>query len=285
MPPPIRRLPAIAANPAAACGAGDCVRCGRRRWRGPGSSSWCWISGPVRSASNSAMPIIWRSRSASLVAFAAARGAPRPVLLAGFAVLLLAALANAWLGAYHAGVEWQFWQGPTDCSGPVVNLGSAGNAAGAPRHRKGGPLRRGAVALPRPLARRLQRADLALDGADRAVGYRVDETSVVSLGGQSGYRLCRFVCNDEVALQVRQSNPTGKSTKVCPVPSRKNIPLNPSGKSKLECRHPVPPEGRRPSSRTLGQVAVDADAMSDECGVKRTAKSCGPDAAVLASSS
>ena len=61
-----------------------------------------------------------------LVAFAAVRGAPRPLLLAGFAVLLLAALANAWLGGYHAGVEWKFWPGPTDCSGPVVDLGSAG---------------------------------------------------------------------------------------------------------------------------------------------------------------
>ena len=63
---------------------------------------------------------------ALVVAFAAARGAPRPMLLAAFAVLLLAALANAWLGGYHAGVEWQFWQGPTDCSGPVADLGSAG---------------------------------------------------------------------------------------------------------------------------------------------------------------
>ena len=63
---------------------------------------------------------------ALLVAFAAARGAPRQVVLAGFAVLLLAALANAWLGGYHAGVEWKFWEGPTDCSGPVADLGSAG---------------------------------------------------------------------------------------------------------------------------------------------------------------
>src|SRR3954467_4608768 len=63
---------------------------------------------------------------ALVVAFAAARGAPRPLLLAGFAVLLLAALANAWLGGYHAGVEWKFWPGPTDCSGPVVDLGNAG---------------------------------------------------------------------------------------------------------------------------------------------------------------
>jgi disulfide bond formation protein DsbB len=61
------------------------------------------------------------------LAFAASRRAPQPVLLAGFAVLLLAALANAWLGGYHAGVEWKFWQGPTDCSGPIVNLGSAGS--------------------------------------------------------------------------------------------------------------------------------------------------------------
>ena len=63
---------------------------------------------------------------ALLVAFVAARGAPRQVLLAGFALLLLAALANAWLGGYHAGVEWKFWEGPTDCSGPVADLGSAG---------------------------------------------------------------------------------------------------------------------------------------------------------------
>ena len=61
-----------------------------------------------------------------LVAFAASRDAPRAVLLAGLALLLLAALGNAWLGGYHAGVEWKFWQGPTDCSGPVVDLGSAG---------------------------------------------------------------------------------------------------------------------------------------------------------------
>jgi len=60
---------------------------------------------------------------ALVVAFAASRGAPRQVVLAGFAVLLLAALANAWLGGYHAGVEWKFWQGPTSCTGATLNLG------------------------------------------------------------------------------------------------------------------------------------------------------------------
>src|SRR6266436_363913 len=63
----------------------------------------------------------------ALVAFAAMKGAPRPVLLAGLAILALAALGNAWLGTYHAGVEWGFWKGPTDCTGPVGNLGRAGN--------------------------------------------------------------------------------------------------------------------------------------------------------------
>src|SRR6201985_2005786 len=63
----------------------------------------------------------------ALTALAARSGAPRPLLLAGLAILALAALANAGLGTYHSGVEWGFWKGPTDCSGPVVNLGSAGD--------------------------------------------------------------------------------------------------------------------------------------------------------------
>jgi disulfide bond formation protein DsbB len=62
-----------------------------------------------------------------LLAWAALRDAPRAVLIAGLAILALAALANAWLGAYHAGVEWGFWQGPTECSGPVLDLGRAGS--------------------------------------------------------------------------------------------------------------------------------------------------------------
>ena len=64
---------------------------------------------------------------AALVAFSAARGAPRGVVLAGLAILALAALGNAVLGGYHAGVEWKFWQGPTDCTGPIVNFGKGGS--------------------------------------------------------------------------------------------------------------------------------------------------------------
>src|ERR1700682_6236861 len=63
----------------------------------------------------------------ALVALGSARGTPRAVLLAGLAIIALAALANAGLGAYHAGVEWGFWQGPAECSGPVLDLGKAGS--------------------------------------------------------------------------------------------------------------------------------------------------------------
>jgi disulfide bond formation protein DsbB len=60
---------------------------------------------------------------AILIALGAARNVSRPLLIAGLAALAVMWLANAGLGAYHAGVEWGFWQGPTDCSGPITNLG------------------------------------------------------------------------------------------------------------------------------------------------------------------
>lgn len=63
---------------------------------------------------------------AALMARGAVRGAPRAVLAGGFAVLAVALFANAGLGVYHAGVEWGFWQGPTDCSGPIVDFGNGG---------------------------------------------------------------------------------------------------------------------------------------------------------------
>jgi disulfide bond formation protein DsbB len=64
---------------------------------------------------------------AGLVAIGAARDAPRALLLAGLALLAAAALWNAWLGGYHAGVEWGFWPGPTDCTGTIGGLGNAGS--------------------------------------------------------------------------------------------------------------------------------------------------------------
>ena len=49
------------------------------------------------------------------------------MVLAGLAILVLVALGNAVFGAYHAGVEWKFWQGPTDCTGTGFNPGNVGN--------------------------------------------------------------------------------------------------------------------------------------------------------------
>jgi disulfide bond formation protein DsbB len=63
----------------------------------------------------------------ALTALAAARDVSRVVVLAGLAVLAAATLANAGLATYHAGVEWHLWQGPTDCTGEIGNLGSAGD--------------------------------------------------------------------------------------------------------------------------------------------------------------
>jgi len=45
----------------------------------------------------------------------------------GLLLIALILIANSVLGIYHAGAEWKFWPGPTDCSGPIGNLGSAGN--------------------------------------------------------------------------------------------------------------------------------------------------------------
>ena len=60
---------------------------------------------------------------AVLIAIAAKAGAPRSLLLAGLALIALAALCNAVYGGYHAGVEWKFWAGPSSCTGPGINLG------------------------------------------------------------------------------------------------------------------------------------------------------------------
>jgi len=53
-----------------------------------------------------------------------ASGAPRTVAILGFLLLLAVTLFNAGFGVYHSGVEWGWWQGPTECSGPITDLGS-----------------------------------------------------------------------------------------------------------------------------------------------------------------
>jgi disulfide bond formation protein DsbB len=62
---------------------------------------------------------------ATLLWLGSTNGASRKVMIAGFAVVAVVMLWNTGLSAYHAGVEWKFWPGPTDCSGPISNFGSA----------------------------------------------------------------------------------------------------------------------------------------------------------------
>jgi disulfide bond formation protein DsbB len=59
---------------------------------------------------------------ALVVAFGAAYGAPTWRVRLGFALLAITMLVSAGLGVYHAGIEWKFWQGPTECSGDLPAL-------------------------------------------------------------------------------------------------------------------------------------------------------------------
>ncbi len=64
---------------------------------------------------------------AAVVALAASRGAPRGVVTAGLSVIALAMLFNSGLALFHAGVEWKWWPGPQECSGPVTDLSTGGD--------------------------------------------------------------------------------------------------------------------------------------------------------------
>jgi disulfide bond formation protein DsbB len=64
---------------------------------------------------------------AAALAFAAYAGAPRWMLIGGLLVIAAAMFIGGGIAIYHAGVEWKWWAGPTECSGPLGNFGSAGN--------------------------------------------------------------------------------------------------------------------------------------------------------------
>lgn len=48
-----------------------------------------------------------------------------------FAVAVALALYNAYLGAYHAGIEWKWWPGPPSCTGTNAPLGTDFDALSA----------------------------------------------------------------------------------------------------------------------------------------------------------
>ncbi len=64
---------------------------------------------------------------AALLWLGAGHGAARKVLFLGFLVIAALMIWNTGLSVFHAGVEWKFWPGPADCSGPINNFGSAGS--------------------------------------------------------------------------------------------------------------------------------------------------------------
>ena len=51
---------------------------------------------------------------------------PRMAVVGGLAVLALLMLWGAYMGAFHAGVEWKLWLGPQECSG-APELGPPGD--------------------------------------------------------------------------------------------------------------------------------------------------------------
>jgi len=63
---------------------------------------------------------------ALLLVLAAMVRAPAKLLMVGFVAIAIAALCNVALGTYHAGVEWHWWAGPADCTGPLTDLKAGG---------------------------------------------------------------------------------------------------------------------------------------------------------------
>jgi disulfide bond formation protein DsbB len=64
---------------------------------------------------------------AALLWLGGSYGASKKVLIAGFVVIAAVMLWNSGLAGYHAGVEWKFWPGPQDCSGPINSFGTTQN--------------------------------------------------------------------------------------------------------------------------------------------------------------
>jgi disulfide bond formation protein DsbB len=64
---------------------------------------------------------------AAVVALAAGRGTPHRLVAAALGAVALAMLFNSGLALFHAGVEWKWWPGPQECSGPLNDLTAGGD--------------------------------------------------------------------------------------------------------------------------------------------------------------
>src|SRR5260221_8930215 len=68
---------------------------------------------------------------AIVVAIAAGRGARPRIAAAGLGGLSPALLFYSALALFHAGVEWKWWPGPQECSGPLTDLSAGGDLLSA----------------------------------------------------------------------------------------------------------------------------------------------------------
>ena len=94
----------------------------------------------------------------------------------------------------------------------------------------------------------------------------------------------RFI--DEVTRTSSADLPDGRSPAIrCPVPVAKIFLFSPKPNHFYIAPRPVPQEGRHAIVTDAGRDAVDADGADNERRLRRTAKSCGPGAPTLASSS
>jgi disulfide bond formation protein DsbB len=63
---------------------------------------------------------------AAMILLGISVGSSRKVLTLALLSIAAAMIWNMGLGAYHAGVEWRWWEGPQDCAGPLADFGSGG---------------------------------------------------------------------------------------------------------------------------------------------------------------
>ena len=102
---------------------------------------------------------------ASALALFLARGDRTGIARILLLLIALAFLANMAAGIFHAGVEWKWWPGPGECSGAFELQWGAGRRRRYADH----PLRRGVLALPGAVLRRVERDGLGVSCACRGL--------------------------------------------------------------------------------------------------------------------
>jgi disulfide bond formation protein DsbB len=63
---------------------------------------------------------------AAMILLGLSVGSSNKVLMLALLAIAAAMLWNAGLGVYHSGIEWKWWPGPQDCSGPLTDFSSGG---------------------------------------------------------------------------------------------------------------------------------------------------------------